>query len=923
MRSIITRISFASLCLISILFASIDEPIRVCALRVSFAEDDFSSTTGNGDFLLLNEGIDCGIYTIDPPPHNKEYFESQLEAVHYYFNNISYGKFGLDIINSKVFPDNSESNYKLDNYMNYYNPYDNFELQEQRLTEFFRDALLKAYDEDQINFSDYDIIVIFHAGIGQDFSLPFLDPTPEDIPSTYVDQSMIQSYLGEQNIIVGGNVITHGIILPESQNHLLYNISETMFSDAINPCDYQFGLTGTFALMIGFAIGLPPLWNIDTGESGIGVFGLMDQGSNNSNGIIPAPPNAWTRIYANWETPYTIEYGNQVMLPKRSENQIVKVPLRDNEYFLIENRNNYVRDGVSLDSIRYLINQISIEETYPSFIEILFDSSGIQKDENGVVTYVPNYDIGLPASGLLIWHIDEEVIYSNLNSYSINSDIRSRGIDVEEADGAQDLGYISDHIFFDPSNGYFGDMWFKGNNQYELANPNMVGLKPEFGPSTFPNTNSNDGSSTFISIEDISIPEDTMKFSINNYYKVYGFPEKSFEIVNVFDVDNDGDNDFILIKDSLYLAINDSIISTNSFHQNSSDDFIITMLRQSNNTMVFIAEFFEDSTYMSCYDFSIIEKKLISFENNWIDSLVYPVAFDNNTSLLWMDENQWGIHSSRVFSQPYNYSIDFDQNGIAIDYFGGIETRWDEIKFTYIAGIDLDLDANTDLLALDEDGILYSYNPELILNPGFPLDISLSPPILSQDLLSDNHPEIIAKSKDKRSLYIFDKNGKILFNIVNEERDSLIAINDFDGKYSIYTTSAIYQFDDTNENYGNKWNYEHGNVGRSRTINLDYTADISFQNLISRGYVYPNPIRDGMGTIRIESISSTDLKVDIFDLAGFFVKSYSQKFIRKGNQFTEWKWNVNSLESGIYFIQLTVSSEERVETKTIKVAIIH
>ena len=120
----------------------------------------------------------------------------------------------------------------------------------------------------------------------------------------------------------------------------------------------------------------------------------------------------------------------------------------------------------------------------------------------------------------------KELIYSNLNSYSINVDIRSRGIDLEEAYGAQDLGYISDHIFFDPSNGYFGDMWFKGNNQYELANPNMVGLKPEFGPSTFPNTNSNDGSSTFITIEDISIPKDTMKFSINNYHKVYGYPEK-------------------------------------------------------------------------------------------------------------------------------------------------------------------------------------------------------------------------------------------------------------------------------------------------------------------------------------------------------------------------------------------------------------
>ena len=41
-----------------------------------------------------------------------------------------------------------------------------------------------------------------------------------------------------------------------------------MFSDVENPCEYQYGLTGTFSLMLGFAIGLPPLWNIETGESG-------------------------------------------------------------------------------------------------------------------------------------------------------------------------------------------------------------------------------------------------------------------------------------------------------------------------------------------------------------------------------------------------------------------------------------------------------------------------------------------------------------------------------------------------------------------------------------------------------------------------------------------------------------------------------
>ena len=56
----------------------------------------------------------------------------------------------------------------------------------------FKDTIEKSYEEDSIEFSDYDLVVIFHAGIGQDFSLPFLDPTPEDIPSTFIDSEMMQ-----------------------------------------------------------------------------------------------------------------------------------------------------------------------------------------------------------------------------------------------------------------------------------------------------------------------------------------------------------------------------------------------------------------------------------------------------------------------------------------------------------------------------------------------------------------------------------------------------------------------------------------------------------------------------------------------------------------------------------------------------------
>ena len=441
--------------------------LKVCAIRVSFLEDSALSTTGDGRFLTENLGVDCGIYTIDPAPHDKRYFESQIEAVDSYFRSVSYGAFGINIEESSVYPLDQNGSYTLQNSMNFYNPYDSLNIQEERLTNLFNDGLSAAYS-DSVDLKNYDLVVIFHAGIGQDFSLPFLDPTPEDIPSTFIDQKMIEEYYGLSYLSFGESQISKGIILPETQNHLHFEIAENMFSDASNPCEYQYGLTGTFSLMIGFAIGLPPLWNIDTGASGIGVFGLMDQGSNNGRGLIPAPPDAWTRIFAGWESPSVPQYSSALNLPSRSKNNILKIPVNDEEYFLIENRNNKVDNKLSLDSIRVLMSD---NGEYPPYIEVLFDSIGSVKHQNGVITSFPNYDVGLPASGLLIWHIDEGIINSKIDDYLINNNLENLGIDLEEADGAQDIGYSSIFLFNDISSGYFGDLWFNGNLQYELANP--------------------------------------------------------------------------------------------------------------------------------------------------------------------------------------------------------------------------------------------------------------------------------------------------------------------------------------------------------------------------------------------------------------------------------------------------------------------
>ena len=71
---------------------------------VGFQEDDKESTTGNVKFLSSIEGIDCGAYHIDPPPHDGMYFHSQLKAANNYFQSVSYGQFGIDLSQSNIYP---------------------------------------------------------------------------------------------------------------------------------------------------------------------------------------------------------------------------------------------------------------------------------------------------------------------------------------------------------------------------------------------------------------------------------------------------------------------------------------------------------------------------------------------------------------------------------------------------------------------------------------------------------------------------------------------------------------------------------------------------------------------------------------------------------------------------------------------------
>ena len=888
-------------------FAGINGSVRIAAIRVSFMADDTPGTTGNGSFLL-NAVIDtCGRYTIDPVPHDRSYFESQLVAVNNYYRSVSYGKFGLDLDQSTVFPQTDDGSYILTEKMDYYHPYNQTDLHDQRVTELFRDAIETAYNNDEIDFSNYDHVVVFHAGIGQDFSLPFLDPTPEDIPSTFIDGDMLQEYVGGV-LQFGTATINQGIILPETQNHLFYQESENIFLNTEEPCDYQYGLTGTFALMLGFAIGLPPLWDTNSGQSGIGIFGLMDQGSNNGRGLIPSPPDAWSRKFAGWELPLILTPSIMINLPSRSEDNLVQIPINETEYFLIENRTNWYQGNMYIDSTRYLIYKKT--ERYPPFVEVLFDSVAIEKDENGVVTAIPDYDLGLPASGLLIWHIDENKIFSSLDNYLVNGDRANRGVDLEEADGAQDIGFPSIFLFSDPSAGYFGDVWFKGNPEYERANPSMEGLAPEFGTFTYPSTVSNEGASTFITIGDISFQADTMSFTIYSSLLADGFPDTSLHIGLVYDFDNDGVMEIVGGKDSVWFAQDEDVLNEQYFYSTNNEvyDFAVGDFDGSNQLLIFE----RDSTTSFVFHFAwdANQKDMILQSTNSFTA--HTILFVNDT----LGNHQYLQKPNERFVSTWIINKD--------GYIDSIN------QVSLLSAADLNLDGEAEYLYIDYQlvdnpnfyGALEAKHMNGVTVSGFPLyHYPRGQTALIKNLYGDDHPEIVVRN-DNGEIIVINWQGQVEYRLT--DYGDLVCLSEYDGRNAIVTASAIWFFDEVSENNGNEWTSTHHDFGNTRTLHLNIPKRIPDSALIDKGktYAYPNPVYDDHVYFRVAVESAERIEIMIYDLAGYFIKQINFEGPLKG-AIEEKSWRVGDIEPGVYFANVTAWSGDQSETKVLKVAVIH
>ena len=477
------------------------DTVRILAIRAEFQLDSLAETTGDGKFIMQPPESP----TIDPPPHDREYFEAQLQALANYYRTVSNGKL---ILTWEVLPRQNDAAYLLPNEMKYYAPGEDSADEDMRLSELLQDAFTVADTQDDIDFAAYQDFMVFHAGVGRDLNFDF-DPTPNDVPSAFLSYADLKTTLGQGDpnypgipVQNGAFHIREGIILPETQSQE----------------GFEIGLLGTEVILYGFQLGLPALFNTDNGLSGIGRWGMMDQGSGNFQGMIPAEPSAWEKVFMGWDEPIVIHAGKnfKVAAPREtlSPNRIYKIPIDADEYFLLENRQRDLNGDEIAIGRDVNGNRVEFNERG----ELIADTT------IGVIVTIDEYDFGIPGSGILIWHIDESVIHAKLAENRINSDKNHRGVDLVEADGAQDIGQF--YGFLHPGSGSETgvpeDAWHKDNPINTLVNNSDV---VRFAPNTMPSSRSYSGANSHIVIDNFSANAPLMSFDLSNDILLPGFPK--------------------------------------------------------------------------------------------------------------------------------------------------------------------------------------------------------------------------------------------------------------------------------------------------------------------------------------------------------------------------------------------------------------
>jgi len=244
------------------------------------------------------------------------WFKSSSRNFEDYYDEVSYGQLDLDVTyavcgGTKSTLDGSEQPFEVPQNISYYG---------QDTQASLEDLLDHAISTSQVTASNYDNVLVAHAGYGNESTAPTY---PGDILSVSV------------SFVSPHGSFTTGAIVPARE------------AGSMVPF-------GVMCHEFGHQLGLPDIYATDTSEKRVGIYALMDSGSWNNLGNIPAHPCSWSKVQLGWISPVVLtEDVNDQLLKAYYLNAAGSVfrfnipGTEDLEYFLLAYRASGGYDSAS------------------------------------------------------------------------------------------------------------------------------------------------------------------------------------------------------------------------------------------------------------------------------------------------------------------------------------------------------------------------------------------------------------------------------------------------------------------------------------------------------------------------------------------------------------------------------------------------
>ena len=948
------------------------DTINILAVMVEFQPDEYNLTFGNGTFGSIYSK-DYGTSIIDPLPHDANYFRSHLEFAKRYYTKVSNGKVNINynVLPQVITVSQTMRNYSPDKKTNDFSPLANFAAEVWQLAD-------NTFGN--VDFDKYDLFIIFHAGVGGEVLLPGSLGNERDLPSLFFNENSLRSIFGPDftgfPVNDGNFKITNTVILPETESRETSSFGESYL--------FELSINGLIVSNIASFMGLPDLFNTETGHSAIGRFGLMDgQSIFAYGGLFPPEPSAWEKVFLGWEKPVEIKPTagkiTQTIVNRFtasfSDTTLIKIPINATEYYLIENR---MRDANSNGCvITYRKGSDTVTVTFNEDDPQGFNNDNVSLLE-GVILDIDEYDWALPGSGIVIWHIDEKVIKEKIALNRINVDKFNRGVDVEEADGIQDIGELFTNFLGETSEGRGTeyDFWY-ADNPSEL-------YKNEFSPYSKPNTNSNSGANSLITIDGFSKISSRMKFKLS-------FADYNFSLIDNRKLNLSENGKAIFLTDNKYFILDNGnlkIFNSNNANITTIDSFSINRpaFIESDSKKYIIGFYGNRINLLSVADTTLISDEIqntfssypvavISGEDvllysgipggvakirfnttdntiNLIETIDFPttnnisliavnndyvaaaagndlfdtknntISFDNEILQILISANSTGSYSIIVLTEGNNFYV--IENGDVINNFvAGVK---EEIRNFSIA--DLFADGNNYILFTSGNQI-YSYNFQGTTAQNFPYSVqneNTNAIPLVVDFYNDEKVEVLS----------FTEENIIGYNPIEGEKVKPFPL-------SVGAPVSAWNFGNVSPNSFEfvlllednsllKWK---GNSSLRSLFVAPYSdnANTCFiqqpaQNKFveeffpeERTYNWPNPVYGDKTFIRTYVNENSDVTIRIFDLGGDLVKVIEFKAV--GGTDNEVAWDVSNVQSGAYFASVEVKSVSgKTANKIIKIAVV-